>query len=311
MVSSIGIKIANGEFYPVLEEGSTVKKRLVLTTVHDGQRSVQIDLYRSESRSMADASYIGSLVVENIVEKPKGEPSIELVIGSDGSDELSAEAVDLDANGEGERQRLNVSLQALGGAETYDIPDFELESEAPSAPPAGLYEEGEPHEEPLVRRPFPLLAVLLILLALLAAALVAWFFFFRAPAADSLSRKTPAPAEASVPAPEPPAPAPAAEPAPAEAAPAIVEAPKPIESPAAAEPVRRTRPAAPVATYKVPQRIPKEGFRYRIRWGDTLWDISEAFYRNPWLYPRIARFNKIRNPDLIISGTYLRVPPKK
>jgi nucleoid-associated protein YgaU len=73
---------------------------------------------------------------------------------------------------------------------------------------------------------------------------------------------------------------------------------------------RRARPAAPVKSYKVPKTIPKEGFRYRIRWGDTLWDISEAFYRNPWQYPRIARFNKIRNPDRIFSGSYIRIPPK-
>ncbi len=103
------------------------------------------------------------------------------------------------------------------------------------------------------------------------------------------------------------------QPAPAEPAPQepptaqVKEEPAPPEPPA----VSRKRPPAPVKSYKVPRTIPKEGVRYKIRWGDTLWDISEAFYRNPWLYPRIARFNKIRNPDLIISGTYLRVPPKK
>ncbi|MDR1301294.1 MAG: LysM peptidoglycan-binding domain-containing protein, partial [Treponema sp.] len=46
------------------------------------------------------------------------------------------------------------------------------------------------------------------------------------------------------------------------------------------------------------------------RWGDTLWDISEAFYRNPWLYPRIARFNNIRRPDLIVAGSVIRIPPR-
>ncbi|MDR3147256.1 MAG: LysM peptidoglycan-binding domain-containing protein, partial [Treponema sp.] len=64
------------------------------------------------------------------------------------------------------------------------------------------------------------------------------------------------------------------------------------------------------ASYKVPATIPRNGVAYRIRWGDTLWDIAEAFYRNPWLYPRIARYNGIRNPDRIISGTSIRIPPK-
>jgi nucleoid-associated protein YgaU len=65
-----------------------------------------------------------------------------------------------------------------------------------------------------------------------------------------------------------------------------------------------------VSSYNVPAVIPPEGAPYRIRWGDTLWDISEAFYRNPWLYPRIARFNNIRNPNRIISGTTIRIPPR-
>jgi hypothetical protein len=133
MASSIGIKIANGEFYPVIEENSTVKKRLVLTTVHDGQRSVQIDLYKSSARAMVDAEYIGSLVVEQIAPKPKGEPSIELVISSDGADELNAEALDMDTSSSGERQRLSVSMQALEQDRTYEVPDFELEA-MPSRP---------------------------------------------------------------------------------------------------------------------------------------------------------------------------------
>jgi nucleoid-associated protein YgaU len=57
-------------------------------------------------------------------------------------------------------------------------------------------------------------------------------------------------------------------------------------------------------------KSPRGGAPYTIRWGDTLWDISEAFYRNPWLYPRIARFNAIRNPDFIISGRTIRIPPR-
>jgi nucleoid-associated protein YgaU len=99
----------------------------------------------------------------------------------------------------------------------------------------------------------------------------------------------------------------AEEPKPAQ--PVIIQAP--VEPPPARpQAVKRNRPPAPVSSYKVPATIPKDGAPYRIRWGDTLWDISEAFYRNPWLYPRIARFTNIKNPDLIISGTTIRIPPK-
>ena len=82
MASNIGIKIANGEFYPILKENSSVKKRLILTTVHDNQPSVQIDLYRGTSNVISDSQYIGSLVIENIKPRQKGEPSIEMVISS-------------------------------------------------------------------------------------------------------------------------------------------------------------------------------------------------------------------------------------
>ena len=53
-----------------------------------------------------------------------------------------------------------------------------------------------------------------------------------------------------------------------------------------------------------------QAVRYRIKWGDTLWDLSDTYYRNPWLYPIIARENKIKNPDVIIAGTYIMIPPR-
>ena len=54
----------------------------------------------------------------------------------------------------------------------------------------------------------------------------------------------------------------------------------------------------------------KKAVRYRIRWGDTLWDISGNFYKNPWNYKKIARYNKIKNPHKIIAGTYITIPAK-
>ncbi|MDP3178088.1 MAG: LysM peptidoglycan-binding domain-containing protein, partial [Spirochaetaceae bacterium] len=80
----------------------------------------------------------------------------------------------------------------------------------------------------------------------------------------------------------------------AEATPAAApEPPPPPPPPKAEEP-----PAAPT------------GAVYKIKWGDTLWDLSYAYYHNPWLYPRIAKANNIRNPDLIISGAKIRIPPR-
>ncbi|MBO7136592.1 MAG: LysM peptidoglycan-binding domain-containing protein [Spirochaetaceae bacterium] len=49
---------------------------------------------------------------------------------------------------------------------------------------------------------------------------------------------------------------------------------------------------------------------YQIKWGDTLWDIADTFYKNPWMYDKIAKANNIKNPDFILSGTWIKIPPQ-
>jgi outer membrane biosynthesis protein TonB len=339
MAETIGIKIANGEFYPIIDGNVKAKKRLVLTTVHNKQRSVQIDLYKSAAKTMADALYIGSLVVENIKQKPKGEPSIEMVVSSTEDGEISAEAVDLDTSSGGQHQYLSVSVQSLeGDARDEEFPDFELEQN--EAPPTGLYEQTDKIKTQK-REKNLWIVVIIIGVLIIALCLALWFFFiqagsvsagsFGAETPPSVSRPAPPQPRAEV-SPQPrteasaqapvsaqtaiPPPASASSSTPARAStspPAPAQTPPVISAPAQPRPpvaVQRTRPPAPVSSYKVPASIPQDGVAYRVRWGDTLWDIAAAFYRNPWLYPRIARHNGIRNPDLIVSGRTIRIPPK-
>ena len=313
MAATIGIKIANGEFYSIIDENSSVKKRLILTTVHDKQHSVQIDLYRSFSRTMADAQYIGSLVVENIKPKSKGEPSIEMVISSSAAGDIIAEAVDLDISG-GEHQVLNVSLKSLDeNVKEYDIPDFELEQN--DEPPSGLYARANAVQQD-EKKGFPWVVLIIIGIVIVLALAAAWFFFFGGKNMVFPGKSEVPAVEKTVPVePVPPPPEPVAPPPPVTeqaepvAPPPVIEAPV-TPPPAPVHQTERIRPPAPVSSYKVPSTIPKGGVRYTIRWGDTLWDISEAFYRTPWLYPRIARFNNIRNPDHIIAGRTIRIPPR-
>ncbi|MDR2662519.1 MAG: Hsp70 family protein [Treponema sp.] len=329
MASSIGIKQANGDFYSILEENQAAKKRLVLTTVHDNQKSVQIDLYKSYSKSMADALYIGSIVVESISPKSKGEPSIEMTLTSSKDGAISADAVDL--GNPSNEHHLSVSLKSFED-DKNEYPDFEMDGEH-------SYQKITDEEK---ERPFPWVPLLIIGLVLVLLCLGLWFYLFRTeggaefrqslgaaeksegpPAAPPALSGRPAVSEgpaapkqpAAVPE-QPPAsakpaavsaqPPPTAEPARPPPVPALIKTP-PKPSPAA---VNRNRPSAPVYSFNIPATIPPEGIAYKVRWGDTLWDISEAFYRNPRLYPVIVRSNKISNPNLIVGGTELTILPR-
>ncbi|HPO03500.1 MAG TPA: Hsp70 family protein, partial [Treponemataceae bacterium] len=162
--ASIGIKLADSKFFPVLEEGIPARKALDLTTVRDDQTSVQINLFRSSSEDISEAEYVGTLMIEDIAQKPSGEPTIELTLALDEDNELSAEAVDLDSN---TRQVLTVSLETLDKDSLYNLPDFDLtpinsdlplgedpdhryvvtEGAVPGTAPEGLYEMTQEEEK--------------------------------------------------------------------------------------------------------------------------------------------------------------------
>ena len=308
MAGTIGIKQANGNFYSILEENSAVKKRLVLTTVHDDQKSVQIDLYKSTTKTMADSMYIGSIVVENIEQKPKGEPSIEMTLGSTSDGSISASAIDL-ANPENEHH-LSISLKSLE-EDKNEYPDFDLDS---GTKQKNKFEAINPS------RKFPWLVIIIIGLVLALICLGLWFFLFRNKgnqAQQTDARQAPAAIAVQQEPREQPAPVTQQEAAPPAAQPvteaqATEKQPVVIEKPPAPQPQARprTRSTAPVYSFNVPQTIPPEGIAYTIRWGDTLWDISEAFYRNPRHYPYIVRSNGIRNQNLIVAGTEITILPR-
>jgi len=341
MSSTIGIKIANGEFYPLIEENSSIKKKMVLTTVNNNQVSVQIDLFRSSRNAMVDAQYIGSLVIGNIKPKPKGEPSIEMVISSKSNGDIIADAVDLDRGSKGEHHVLTVSLKSLDEtSRDMEILDFELDDS--EGQHSGLYSHANKIKKKKKSRAWLFILFLIIILGLFAG----WLFFMGGmeivnskvdlqKIKQVIEQYTPEfikkketsklfkpaepvkqvesepvtvaepvfsePVKPSEPVQQIAEPVPIAEPV------TIVEAPAALAAP---KTKTASRSPPPVASYKVPATIPREGVDYKIRWGDTLWDISNAFYRDPWLYRRIARHNNIRNPNQIISGRTIKIPPK-
>jgi hypothetical protein len=305
----IGIKVADGGFFPIVAEKVNARKRLVLTTAHDAQSSVQIDFYKSSLHSMEDAVYIGTLLLENISKKEQGSPSIELIVSSNEKGEFSASAYDLEQPGENGRRILAGSLMPLENSENlYDIDLIDLDREDM------LIKESYSDEYYGVIKSSKskLLMVIIPLIAIIAFGL--YFFVFRAdsskansvsgiisevPPAETIYEEAPLPSEEEAEA--------AAQPV--ETPPPVIKAPEaPVIAPAML-PQPSKRDPAPVFSYKMPAVIPAGGLTYRLRWGDTLWDVSQAFYRTPWRYNFLARYNGIRNANHVVSGRTIVVPP--
>lgn len=69
------------------------------------------------------------------------------------------------------------------------------------------------------------------------------------------------------------------------------------------------QPTDPRRTGNVLELRPDAPDTYVVQQGDTLWDISGKFMKQPWRWPQIWRLNKeqIRNPHLIYPGNVVRL----
>ncbi len=357
----IGIKIADGTFFPVLEGNTDKKKRLVLTTVNDNQTSVQIDLYEGVGDEFADPVYVGTMVIDNIAPAEKGTPEIEMVMGVGEDNVLSATAKDLAS---GLEESLSVSIESLDETEVYDVPEFTLEDEdfefdddmfgeekgeESEEPASGIdesldsdfesdlsddfmeeeaFEEhpletippGEEEEEAFQSErveheahkrglnPFVLLLLVLIVLGLLGGVAYLVYNSFSGEKVPILQAKenTDSAEEASKAVTVKEGGNQAVQPAAAEESntPAI-EKREPVQAAPGSPPEKSAAPAAEAAKKSVNT---DQGVWYRIRWGDTLWGISYSFYKSPTMYAKIAKENKIKDPDLIFAETKIFIP---
>lgn len=449
-MKTIGIKLADGSFYPVLEDNTPSEKKLELTTAHNNQTKVMVDLYRSATCSMDDAEYVDSLQIENLVARPNGEADIKFTISLDEDNQLSAKIVDSETGNESNttitlvsrtlEERLvtdeygindsnsnkegavaagavaaggllaaaaamrekvkdeteveeepvvenvddgvpfgdetlveeaaveeSVSEEEISADETiidetfddealadetitednsglpdmdFDIPDDTTETETPEMPddffntddldnteerqetmkdptfdsvsPAagglnfdGLYDEeterGTPAEngadEVKKKTKVPVIICIICAIICIIATLLILFII---PSKYNLITKKHAKEAGTTVSIEEPAP---------EAEPILEPEPEPVVPEAKEDEIiiiekaEEVVPAQPPVAEEKPKNI-----TYKIKWGDTLWDIADTYYKNPWKYKYIARYNGIKNPDYIISGTKIVIP---
>lgn len=516
---TIGIKLADGSFYPILTEGQAASMVLELTTVRDDQQTVQLDLYRSPDATMSNAEYVDTLLIENLIPRPSEQPSISLKIDLDEDNTLSASIEDEES---GESSSLTVSLLNLDATRLSSTPDFMLSDEnnskfefadpsdiqevesqdavfedfddfsktvveedvtvedspfndepgdfsdeavfeepaadfenedeptayensdadgdalplppdtnidyhfsdisvmedvprqnssntevfsmddetaaeeslkeedsfieadsqgldssndelphadvaeeefpdfqdislsetkndeiqpneedssslfdfgeefkdesfddsipAPSFSFSDLYEEENMEKEEKTSNKTFIPVIICIICAVISVAALALILFFgplrskdsaAVPAQTDTAFVEPAASEPVYVEPAEPEP-PAAEPQPAEPViePEAVFAQSTVEEPAKENEVIKIETEVVVPEVPVAPKTEEKGVSYKIKWGDTLWDIADAYYKNPWLYPKIAKFNGIKNPDVIISGTWITIPPR-
>ena len=138
-MKTIGIKLADGSFYPVMEEGQAQQKTLDLTTAHNNQTKVMVDLYRSASCSMDDAEYVDSLQIENLNARPTGEADITFKVALDDDNKLSANIVDTETGKQSNTQITLVSrtLEERLVTDEYQISENKSGIVAPKKRSAG------------------------------------------------------------------------------------------------------------------------------------------------------------------------------
>lgn len=276
---SVGIKLYDDTFVPVLTDNEVKSKRLVLTTVKDNQQKVIIELYEGTSDKCINNEYLGKLVISIERSTKKGEPGIEVNLRLSEDGMLYAKAWDSESGSESEIKIEHNQTERIKHETLSDLEINRLGGETKTFEKVGNFSEDEldSYEEekekkdffPIIKR---ILAIIIILIILALLGLLGYYIFKNV--SKSITENNKETEEVK-----------------------IEETPKD----ATKDIVIKKEPIGIQST---------SGKRHYIRWGDNLWNICKKYYNDPWYYPSLAETNNIKKPRKIYAGTYITIPDK-
>ncbi len=269
-LKSIGIKLYDGNFLPILNDDEIKIKKVILTTVRDNQKKTIIELYEGKSGKCINNEYLGKIEIPIKRKTKKGEPAIELHLRLDDNGILYAKAWDLDSGEESEIQIEHSHTKTIL-RESLSDEEIKETGRATATQIEGYYDYS--NKENLLRK------ILLAVAAFILLALLSLGIFL------GIKKLIPAIKNKS-----------------------LVSKEKKImeeKSKNGRELLKENTEEKKITGIKE-----TEGKKHYIRWGDNLWNICKKYYDDPWYYPALAESNNILNPRLIYAGTYIIIPPK-
>jgi len=66
-------------------------------------------------------------------------------------------------------------------------------------------------------------------------------------------------------------------------------------------------PGSPAAQIPTPSITPIKAKYYILKEGESLWEVAQKEYGNPYLYPTIIELNRLDSPDFTNPGTKIRI----
>ncbi len=292
---SIGIRLFDDSFVPVLTEGEVKNKRVILTTVRDNQEKAIIELFEGTSDTCSENEYLGKLTIDINRNTDKGEPGLEVNLRLDDEGVLYAKAWDQESKEESEiviehssaRQIIPETLtddeiNDMGDTKYQEIPSYYEDSNQDyvthkmNNEPQTTFNEEKPMNKKLI-------IIILAIILLLILGILLFFMLKNTP------KKQPKPVVKET----------------------VIETTNVIEEPEIIPPPEEIKPV------EIKQEAEKiigtnklEGKKHFVKRGDNLWNICKRYYKDPWYYPNLAEQNQINNPRLILAGTYIIIPPK-